>query len=111
MLVFQPMTNLARTFLAVAATAVLASCALFPSAHDRAIRRTPSFKAGYNDGCAAANAAGASYRYGPVRDEDLFRQDATYRAGWNTGYSACRRTISPPGSEPGHPVPEPSPGH
>lgn len=107
------MTNLARTVLAIVATMTLASCALFPSAHDRAIRRTPSFKAGYNDGCAAANAAGASYRYGPVRDEDLFRRDDTYRAGWNTGYSACRRTVTPSGAEPGRsvPLPEPSPGH
>lgn len=107
------MTNLARPLLAIAAAMTLASCALFPSAHDRAIRRTPNFKAGYNDGCAAANAAGASYRYGPVRDEDLFRRDDTYRAGWNTGYSTCRSTVSPSGAEPGHgmSLPEPSPGH
>lgn len=107
------MSSLIKIAVIAVAAAALASCALFPSAHDRAIRRTPSFKAGYNDGCAAANAAGASYRYGLVRDEDLFRRDATYRAGWNTGYSACRRTVSPSGAEPGRsvPLPEPSPGH
>lgn len=105
------MNAFARTILLALAATALASCALFPSAHDRAMRQTPSFKAGYADGCAAANAAGSSYRYGPVRDENLFRQDATYRAGWNSGYATCRRTIAPPGSEPGSPVPEPSPGH
>ena len=89
----------------------LAGCALVPSNRDRAIRHTQAYKAGYSAGCAAANAAGSSYRYGPVKDEDAFRNNEIYRAGWNTGYSACRRTFSPPGSDPGHPIPEPSPGH
>lgn len=106
------MMNFAKTAAVFAAAIMLVSCALFPSAHDRAVRNTPNYKAGYNDGCAAANAAGDTYRYGPVRDEDTYRKDENYRAGWNTGYSACRRTVSPSGAEPGRsPVPEPSPGH
>ncbi len=97
--------------LALTLAAALGGCALFPSAHDRAMRKTQPYKIGYSDGCAAANAAGSSYRYGPVRNEDAFRSNEVYRAGWNTGYSACRRTITMPGSNPGSPIPEPSPGH
>lgn len=98
--------------LAVALSSTLAaSCALFPSAHDRAMRRTPAYKSGYSDGCAAANAAGSTYRRGPVRDEELFRSNETYRAGWNTGFSACRHAIATPESDPQRPFYEPSPGH
>lgn len=106
------MTNIAGTATALAAVIALSSCALFPSAHDRAIRSTPGYKSGYNDGCAAANASGDTYRYGPVRDEDTYSKDENYRTGWNSGFSACRRTVSPSGNEPGRsPIPEPSPGH
>ena len=105
------MNSLSNTAAIAIAAALLASCALFPSAHDRAVRRTPAYKSGYADGCAAANAAGTSYRRGPVRNTEAFRGDETYRAGWNTGFSACRRTIATPGSDPEHPFYEPSPGH
>ena len=101
-------SNIAVTTLAAA---LLASCTLFPSAHDRAMQRTPAYRTGYSDGCAAANAAGTTYRRGPVRNTEAFRGNETYRAGWNTGFSACRRTIATPGSDPEHPFYEPSPGH
>ena len=86
----------------------LAGCAL---GQDRAVRNSQPYKVGYADGCAAATSAGSSYRHGPVTNEDAFRHNDAYRAGWNTGYSACRRTGNMPGTEPGQPVPEPSPGH
>lgn len=105
------MNAIARTTALFLAAASLSACALFPSAHDRAVRKTPNFKAGYSDGCAAANAAGSSYRYGPVRDETQFQQDPVYRAGWNTGYGSCRSSNAAPGSMPGSMLPEPSPGH
>ena len=81
------------------------------SAHDRTIRNSQPYQVGYSEGCAAATSAGASYRHEPVRNEEAMRTNEAYRAGWNTGYSACRRTIQTPGSEPGHPIPEPSPGY
>lgn len=97
-------------FFVLALAASLAGCALFPSKEDQAIRQSPAYQAGYHDGCAAANAAGASFRYGPVQNEDVFRSNDIYRAGWNTGYSACRQSMQMPGSQPGHPIPEPLPG-
>lgn len=97
--------------LALCLALMLCGCSLATMRQDRAIRDSQPYRAGYSAGCAAANAAGSSYRYGPVRDEQAFRNNDVYRAGWNNGYSACRRTISPPGSEPGQPIPEPSPGH
>jgi hypothetical protein len=76
-----------------------------------AVRNSQPYQLGYSDGCAAATAAGASYRYGPVKNEEAFHSNDAYRAGWNTGYSACRQGIQMPGSDPTHPIPEPNPGH
>lgn len=98
----------ASAFLALAMAATLVGCM---SAQDRAMRNSQPYRAGYSDGCAAATDAGASYRYGPVRNEEAMRTNKAYRAGWNSGYASCRRTIQTPGSEPGSPIPEPSPGH
>lgn len=102
--------SISPRILVVALATMLTSCALFPSAHDRAIRRTPAYKSGYSDGCAAANAAGSTYAGGPVQDKELFRKNKTYRAGWNTGFSACRHAIDTPESDPQHPFYNPNPG-
>lgn len=75
------------------------------------MRHTQAYQAGYSDGCAAANAAGASFRHGPVRNKEAFRTNKAYRTGWNTGYSVCRPSVGRSGSEPGHPIPDPNPGH
>jgi len=83
--------------------ALLAGCVLFPSAHDKAVRKSPSFQAGYSDGCAAATAQGSNYREGPYRDEALYKSDQTYRAGWANGYQTCRSEPgngAPPGTNP-----------
>lgn len=100
------MTRLSRFLALAVAAATLGACA-GPSAR---IRNSQPYRAGYSDGCAAANAAGSSYRHGPVQNEDAFRTNDAYRSGWNMGYSACRRALTTPGSDPTHPIPEYSPG-
>ena len=100
----------ALTFLSALA---LAACGLFPSAAERAVQKSPDFRAGYSDGCAAATATGANPREGPYRDEALYRVSQPYRTGWGNGYSLCRREGV--GAEPSSPldssVLNPSPGH
>ena len=75
------------------------------------MRNSQPYQVGYSDGCAAANAAGASFRYGPVRNKEAFRTNKAYRAGWNTGYSACRQPMQRQNTNPMNPIPEPIPGH
>jgi hypothetical protein len=90
----------------------LAGCGLFPSAAERAAQKSPNFRAGYNDGCAAASTMGSNPREGPYRDEALYKASQAYRAGWGNGYSLCRREGV--GAEPDSPldssVLNPSPG-
>lgn len=87
----------------------LAGCAVFDSADQRALRNNPSFKAGYEDGCAAASAEGADLRDRPVLDKSLYGSDDTYRAGWSNGLQTCRRTTVPAGAMPGiNPASNPS---
>ncbi len=87
--------------------AFLSGCIFFPSAHDKAIRKSPSFQAGYSDGCSAGTAQGANYREGPYRNEALFKSDELYRAGWSSGFRACR-PVPDSGTPPGaNPVPSP----
>ncbi|MBI3676899.1 MAG: hypothetical protein HY243_09830 [Proteobacteria bacterium] len=102
-------TILRFSVIAIAALAV-ASCAVFGGPRDKALRRTPSFKEGYSDGCAAATNIGADYRREPGVDP-AYKNDRVYQAGYANGFQTCRRTISPPGSQPGNPIPEVSPGH
>jgi|HubBroStandDraft_2_1064218.scaffolds.fasta_scaffold1064752_1 hypothetical protein len=106
---------LRKTFVPVALVALVASlvsgCIFFPSAKDRALRNTPSFKEGYSDGCAAATTQSSNYREGPYKDQALYQSDQAYRAGWGNGYQTCR---SPQdlGQTPGaNPVPQPLPPH
>ena len=79
---------------AVPRLAVLAALVLLSgceSAADRALKRSPDFKAGYSDGCANAGTQGANMRdTGPVRDEEAYRANRAYHAGWGTGFNACR---------------------
>jgi hypothetical protein len=75
---------------------LLTGCGLFMSPADRAMRNSQPYKNGYSDGCATANAEGASYRGGTVRDEDQFKTSRAYRSGWSSGFSACRLTTQGP---------------
>jgi hypothetical protein len=89
-------------------------CTIFGGPADKALRRTPSYRDGYQDGCAAATDAGANLRTGPRTDNELYKTDAIYRHGWANGYQACRSTLTP-GSQanmPGaNPILNPNPGH
>jgi len=87
---------------------MLGGCGLFVSPRDRALERTPDFRSGYTDGCAAASAPSANPR---DQQDSLAGETATYKLGYAAGYSACRRgTVSPgtvpdPGLGNGIPVP------
>ena len=100
-----------QVVLVLLVASLASGCIFFPSAKDKALRRTPSFKEGYGDGCAAATTRSSNYREGPYRDEALYQSDTAYRAGWANGYQTCR---SPQdlGTMPGaNPVPQPLPNH
>ncbi|HUO91482.1 MAG TPA: hypothetical protein VMU22_01100 [Rhizomicrobium sp.] len=102
--------NPLRIVLIALAASLLSACIFFPSAKDRALRKTPSFKEGYGDGCAAASTQSSNYREGPYRDKALYQSDAAYRAGWANGYQTCRAPQDL-GTMPGqNPVPQPLPG-
>ena len=87
-------------------TLLLAGCAFFDSPEERAVRNSPNFKAGYEDGCAAATAQGSDLRDRPMMDKSLYDNDAAYRSGWSSGLQTCRRTDLPSSAMPGaNPVP------
>lgn len=97
--------------LVVLAASLVSGCIFFPSAKDRALRKTPSFKEGYSDGCAAATTQSSNYREGPYKDQALYQSDQAYRAGWGNGYQTCRAPQNL-GQAPGsNPVPQPLPPH
>jgi hypothetical protein len=96
-------------FAALAALIGLLGC---ESAADRALKKTPDFKAGYSDGCASAGTQGANMRdTSTARDEDAYQNNKAYHAGWGTGFNACRgyqpagNMPPPPGQGP---IPDPS---
>ena len=84
--------------LVVIVAASLGSCIFFETPAMRAMRNDPNFKAGYSDGCASANARGASFTGEKVRDETLFKTSQPYRAGWSNGYSTCNNQLYGPGT-------------
>lgn len=92
----------AFAFLMLAAALSLSGCGLFPSAAERAVQKSPNFRAGYDDGCAAASTPGANPREGPYRDESLYSTSKAYRDGWGNGYALCRREGA--GAAPGSPM-------
>ena len=68
----------------------LAACA------NPALRNSPDFKAGYSDGCASANMAGANKRDTSLtRDDAAYQANRAYRSGWGTGFGACRPMTMP----------------
>ena len=100
-----------RMALAFLAASLVSGCIFFPSAKDRALRNSPSFKEGYGDGCAAASTQSSNYREGPYKDQALYQSDTAYRAGWGNGYQSCRAPQNL-GQMPGsNPVPQPVPSH
>lgn len=87
----------------------LSSC---ESAADRAMKKSPDYKAGYSDGCASAGTPGANMRAnGGVRDEQAYQANRAYSTGWDTGFHACRSYQAPGGmpAAPGQgPIPDPT---
>jgi hypothetical protein len=75
----------------------LGGCTIFGGPADKALRRTPSFREGYTDGCAAANNPSANPR---EQQDNLGGTDRVYRRGWATGYQTCRATAVAPGDVP-----------
>jgi hypothetical protein len=100
-----PMTI--RAIPVFAALMLLAGCAVFGS--DRALRNNPSFKEGYEDGCAAATDQGTDLRDRPTGDNQLYASDSVYRAGWSNGFQSCRRT-GPGAVQGNNPIALPGPG-
>ena len=100
-----------RVALVVLAANLASGCIFFPSAKDRALRNTPSFKEGYGDGCAAATTQSSNYREGPYKDQALYQSDQAYRAGWGNGYQSCRSPQDMNRMPGQNPVPEPLPPH
>ena len=95
----------------------LAGCTLFQSKQTRALRRTPDYRAGYQDGCSSAWGPDANKRRDDtiVRDDQMFQNSRAYHVGWERGLRACRSTGytggALPGTVPSGPVPDQNPGN
>ena len=96
--------------LAALSAFALSGCVFFETKADRALRSQPTFRSGYEDGCATATNEGASMRRGNVvRDDALYDSDKAYRVGWSNGHLACKRG-APSGQEPANPLKDQNPG-
>ncbi len=51
---------------------------------------SPSYPAGYRDGCASATEADKKFASKVIRDEALFKDDPGYRDGWRQGFVTCQ---------------------
>ena len=78
--------------------ASLSGCIFFETHAQRVMRSDPSFKIGYSDGCATANARGSSFLDNKVRDDALFQSSQPYRAGWSNGYTVCNTELKRSGN-------------
>lgn len=105
-------TRAPQLFLLGFALLSTAGCAVFGNSKERAMQKDPSFREGYEDGCAAATNQGSDLRDRPVGDKQLYANDETYRAGWGSGFQTCRRSDLEPNAMPGdNPIRLPGPGH
>ncbi len=86
-----------RIGVVVLAALTLSGCMIFGGPADRALRRTPSYRAGYSDGCAAATGPSANPRDTP---QALTSEDRAYRRGYSGGFTACKPTTVAPGDAP-----------
>lgn len=77
-----------------------------------ATQHSQPYRAGYEDGCAAATGAGtAAYKGTAVRNNSAYQTVPSYRAGWNAGYLSCRRTPTGMGTGQSSILSQPGPGH
>ena len=95
-----------KIFAMTLALLTVCGCAVFGSRSDQALRRSPNFRAGYSDGCAAATAQTAN----PRDDKDtLSGEDRLYKRGYAMGYQSCSQKPGAYGApagglpQPGHP--------
>jgi hypothetical protein len=86
-----------RIVVVVLAALTLGGCMVFGGPADKALRRTPSYRAGYSDGCAAAAGPSANPRDQPA---PLTDEDRAYRRGYSGGLLACKPTTVAPGDAP-----------
>ena len=94
----------------------LSACALFPSKQERALRRSPDYKAGYQDGCNSAWSPDANKRHDDtiVRDDQMYQSSKAYHVGWDKGLNACRSANysgGVPSTVPSGPIPDQNPGN
>jgi hypothetical protein len=93
---------------------LLSSCGLFESRAEQALRKSPDYQAGYNDGCGSAQSQGADRREDSLtRDAQAFANNQAYRVGWNTGFNGCRMSQLPSnqiGADDRGPIADPNPG-
>ena len=79
--------------LALVLMVVLSACASRHRAEGHG--NSPTYAAGYTDGCATASARANGEIGGETRDQGLFKSNADYRSGWRAGYGGCVSTMPP----------------
>lgn len=84
----------ARVAFAAGAVGLLAGCAAAVNENGELLSESPSYQAGYGDGCATSNEENKSFSTKKVRDAYLFDNDKAYRTGWRQGYLACGERLS-----------------
>ena len=93
----------------------LASCSA--NKEIRTLRKSPDYRAGYQDGCNSAWSPDADKRHDDaiVRDDKQYQNNRAYHLGWNRGLNACRSTgytgRALPGTVPSGPIPDQNPGN
>ena len=108
-----------RRLIALSLVVPLASCGMFMSGKERALRKSPDYRVGYQDGCNSAAPPGANKRddNDKVRNEATYKNNPAYRSGWNRGLNGCRaaanggRGADPGGSPNSGPIPDLNPGN
>jgi hypothetical protein len=94
----------------------LASCGLFASKEIRTLRKSPDYRAGYQDGCNSAYGPDANKRRDDttVRDDQMYQNNRAYHVGWDRGLRACRSSgYNSGGALPSNsgPIPDQNPGN
>jgi hypothetical protein len=95
----------------------LTACGLFANKETRALRKSPDYRVGYQDGCNSAWSPDANKRHDDtiVRDDQQYAGNRAYHVGWDRGLSACRSTGytggNLPGTVPSGPIPDMNPGN
>ena len=107
----------ARIFLVFGLALSVSACGLFTSKETRALRKSPDYRAGYQDGCNSGYGPDANKRRDDttVRDDQMYQNNRAYQVGWNRGLRACRSTGytggALPGTVPSGPIPDQNPGN